>query len=375
MNTRLAVSVAGFIALTCCATAQPSLKEAFKEKFLIGAALNPAQFTEQNVAQAGLIKRQFNSITPENEMKWERIHPELERYDFTHSDRYVEFGEKNDMFIIGHTLIWHSQTPKWVFEDGKGGPAGRDTLLARMSNHIHTVVGRYKGRVKGWDVVNEALDEDGSLRQSPWLKILGADYLVQAFEFAQAADPKAELYYNDYGLESERKRLGAIRLVERLQRAGVEVTAVGVQGHYGLDGPKNEEIEQTIVAFSQLGIKVAITELDVNVLPTPMEAYVADISLNFAAEEKWNPYRDGLSRELEEALARRYKELFKIFLKHRQCVSRVTVWGVTDGDSWLNDWPIRGRTNYPLLFDRKGRPKAAYEAIMRSPGPALGLAE
>jgi endo-1,4-beta-xylanase len=375
MNIRLAVIVAGFVALTGCATAQSTLKEVFREKFLIGAALNPTQFTEQNAAQTALIKKQFNSITAENAMKWEKIHPAPGQYDFTPADRFVEFGERGGMAIIGHTLVWHSQTPKWVFEDGKGGPASRDTLLARMSNHIHSVVGRYKGRIKGWDVVNEALDEDGSLRQSPWLKILGEDYLVKAFEFAHAADPKAELYYNDYGLESERKRLGVIRLIERLQRAGVKVTAVGVQGHYGLDGPKNEEIEQTIVAISRLGIKVAITELDVNVLPTPMEAYSADISLDFAAEEKWNPYRDGLSRELEQSLALRYKELFKIFLKHRQCVSRVTVWGVTDGDSWLNDWPIRERTNYPLLFDRKCQPKAAFEAIMSSQGPALGLTD
>src|SRR6187549_2582077 len=211
-------------AVTSCATDQPTLKDAFKDKFLIGAALNESQFTEQNAAQVALIKKQFNTITPENVMKWEKIHPESAKFDFGPADRYVEFGTKNGMVVIGHTLVWHSQTPRWVFEDGKGGPADRATLLARMSNHIHTVVGRYKGRVKGWDVVNEALNEDGSLRQTPWLKLIGEDYLVKAFEFAHAADPNVELYYNDFSLENEPKRNGAVKLVKKLQAAGVKVT-------------------------------------------------------------------------------------------------------------------------------------------------------
>lgn len=353
-------------------TAQPTLKEAFQDKFLIGAALNPAQFTKQNSAQVALITNQFNSITAENVMKWEKLHPESDRYDFGPADRFVEFGTKHGMAIIGHTLVWHSQTPAWVFTDGKGGPADRATLLARMSNHVHTVVGRYKGRVKGWDVVNEALNENGSLRQSPWLRIIGEDYLVKAFEFAHAADPEAELYYNDYGLEDEAKRQGALTIIKQLQAAGVELSGVGVQGHYGLDGPSISQIQDTIKTFAETGLKVMITELDVNALPTPMQAYSAEITINYAADPKWNPHPDGLPQELDRRLAQRYEELFKLFVQERQSLTRVTFWGVTDGDSWLNDWPIHGRVNYPLLFGRDGRPKAAFKSVIGSRDPALG---
>ena len=195
------IMVAAGIFLAAGMDAEPALKDLFKKKFLIGAALNPAQFGESNAMEVALIKRQFNTITPENVLKWEKIHPELGRYDFTLADRYVEFGEKNKMAVIGHTLVWHSQTPDWVFQDDQGRPISREVLLARMREHILTVVGRYKGRIQGWDVVNEALAEDGTLRPSPWRKIIGEDYLLKAYQSAHEADPQAELYYNDYSLE------------------------------------------------------------------------------------------------------------------------------------------------------------------------------
>lgn len=351
---------------TGCVQAQPTLKDAFKNKFLIGAALNPAQFTEQNAAQAALVKQQFNSITPENVMKWALIHPQPEQYDFAPADRYVEFGAKNGMFIIGHTLVWHSQTPRWVFENGTGGPADRATLLARMSNHIHTVVGRYKGRVKGWDVVNEALEEDGSLRASPWLKIIGEDYLVKAFEFAHAADPAAELYYNDFSLENEPKRNGAIKLVKKLQAAGVKVTGIGTQTHAKLDWPSPQLVDETLTAFGKLGVKIMITELDIDVLPARSQDRSADVSRRDAAAPALNPYANGLPDAVQQTLARRYGELFDVYVKHAGQISRITFWGVTDGDSWLNNWPIRGRTSYPLLFDRQCQPKPAFDAVIKT---------
>jgi endo-1,4-beta-xylanase len=241
------------------------------------------------------------------------------------------------MFVIGHTLVWHSQTPRWVFEDEGGQPASRELLLTRMRDHIHTVVGRYKGKIRGWDVVNEALNEDGSLRASPWLKIIGEDYLVKAFEFAHEADPEAELYYNDYSLEGGRKRQGAARLVKMLQAAGVKLTCVGLQGHYSLEHPTVGEIGQTIEVFAKLGLKVMITELDVDVLPTPGPGG-ADVSMRFGADPKHNPYTNGLPTEIERRLADRYAELFGTFLKHRDAITRVTFWGVSDRSSWLNQF-------------------------------------
>lgn len=361
----------GLLAATGCATAQPTLKDAFKDKFLVGAALNESQFTEQNAAQAALVKKQFNTITAENVMKWEKIHPEPDKFDFGPADRFVEFGTKNGMVVIGHTLVWHSQTPAWVFADGKGGSTDRATLLARMSNHIHTVVSRYKGRVKGWDVVNEALNEDGSLRPSPWLKIIGEDYLVKAFEFAHAADPAAELYYNDFSLENEPKRDGAVRLVKKLQAAGVKVHGIGTQTHAKMDWPSPQLIDDTLTAFGKLGVKVMITELDIDVLPARSRDRSADVSRRDTADPALNPYPNGLPEAMQQALAKRYGEIFAVYAKHTDKISRVTFWGVTDGDSWLNNWPIRGRTSYPLLFDRNGQPKPAFDAVIQKQQPVV----
>lgn len=353
-------------AFTGCATAQPTLKEAFKGDFLIGVAVNESQFTEQNPAQDALIKSQFNSISPENVLKWESVHPLPGKYDFSVADRYVAFGEKNKMFIIGHNLVWHNQTPSWVFQDDQGKPLGREALLARMRDHIHTVVGRYKGRINGWDVVNEALNEDGSLRQSPWMKIIGEDYLVKAYEYAHEADPAAELYYNDYSLENEPKRKGAIALVKKLQAAGVPVHAIGIQQHIKMDWPTPAQVDDTITAFGQLGVKVMITEMDLDVLPAATHSQAAEVSMNFALQAKFDPYTNGLPDSVQQAMARRYAELFSVFVRHTNIVSRVTFWGATDGDSWLNTWPIKGRTSYPLLFDRQCKPKPAFDAVIQT---------
>ena len=241
----------------------------------------------------------------------------------------------------------------------------RDVLLERLRDHIHTVVGRYRGRIKGWDVVNEALDEDGTLRRSPWLTIIGEDYILKAFQFAREADPEAELYYNDYSLENAPKRAGAVALISRLLAQGVPIRAVGLQGHDKLEWPTVAQQDSTINAFAALGIKVSITELDVDVLPPVTRTATADISVRAELQRQANPYMAGLPDSVQEALAKRYAELFGVFLKHRGVVTRVTFWGVTDADSWLNNWPVRGRTSYPLLFDRQGRPKPAFEAVMR----------
>jgi endo-1,4-beta-xylanase len=361
------MGMAILLAISSTVSAQtPSLKDTFKDSFLVGAALNPAQFTEEDARGAALVKAQFNSITPENVLKWERVHPEPDSYSFELPDRYVSFGEKNHMFIVGHTLVWHNQTPAWVFQGENGNPADREALLKRMRDHIHTVVGRYKGRINGWDVVNEALEEDGALRQSPWLKIIGEDYIAKAFQFAHEADPQAELYYNDYNLENEAKLQGALELLRKLQAQGVPISGVGIQGHYHMDKPTNEQVDAAITAFGDLGLKVMVTELDVDVLPLAFQYAGADVSLSAELEPKLNPYTKGLPRSMQQELAQRYAGLFGVYVKHHGTLTRVTFWGVTDGDSWLNNWPVKGRRNYPLLFDRNGRPKSAFDAVIRA---------
>ena len=345
------------------AVAQTALKDAFKNHFLVGAALNEAQFSGKDERAGALVKAQFNTITPENALKWESVHPNPGTYAFAAPDRYVEFGEKNGMVLIGHTLVWHNQTPRWVFTDSLGKPVDRETLLNRMRDHIQTVVGRYKGRIKGWDVVNEALDEDGSLRQSPWLKIIGEDYIVKAFQFAREADPDAELYYNDFSLENIPKREGAIKLIKKLQAAGIRVAAVGTQGHYKMDWPRMGQVDSTVEDFAKLGVKVNITELDIDVVPATQVNRGADLSVNNYNVIRGDIYANGLPDSVQTVLAKRYGGLFAVFVKHAGAGGRVTFWGVTDGDSWLN-WG--GRTNYPLLFDRNGKPKPAFDEVVKA---------
>jgi endo-1,4-beta-xylanase len=346
--------------------AQTTLKDAYKKHFMIGAALNSAQFTETDKRGAEIVKKQFNTITPENVLKWGLVHPDPDRYDFAAPDKYVEFGVKNKMFIVGHTLVWHNQTPKWVFEDAQGKPLTREALLERLRDHIHTVVGRYKGKIRGWDVVNEALNEDGTMRQTQWYKIIGEDYLAKAFQYAHEADPKAELYYNDYSLENEPKRNGAVALLKKLLAQKIPVKAVGLQGHNRMTWPTLGQQDTTIAAFAALGIKVMITELDVEMLPRDTGNQAADVNLDIKLNKTLNPYVDGLPESLQQEQAKRYADLFAIYLKHKRSVTRVTFWGVTDGDSWLNGWPVRGRTNHPLLFDREGKPKPAFDAVIKA---------
>lgn len=363
--------VCASLALTVFVTnaqAPVTLKEAYKGAFAIGAAVNAAQFTGQDARGTALVRAQFNSITPEDALKWATVHPRLDAYAFELPDKYVAFGKENHMLIVGHCLVWHNQIPADVFRDGQGNLVTREVLLQRMRDHIHTVVGRYKGKIKSWDVVNEALNDDGTLRQTLWMKIIGEDYIAKAFQFAHEADPQAELTYNDYSLENEAKRNGALALVKKLKADGVPITSVGLQGHDSLTWPSVEQQDATIGEFGKLGVKVVISELDIDVLPSATTQGSADVTTKVKADASLNPYLGGLPESVQQALAKRYAELFGVFLKHRDVVTRVTFWGVADGDSWKNDWPVRGRTNYPLLFDRNGQPKAAFDAVTRVPG-------
>lgn len=346
---------------------ESTLRDAFADDFLIGVALSTRQVNGRDAASGELAARHFSSVTAENEMKWQALQPSPGVFSFRDADAYADYAAKHEMKLIGHALVWHSQTPNWVFEGDAGKPATRDQLLARMREHIQAVAGRYKGKVKGWDVVNEALSDGGPdpLRDSPWKEIIGPDFIDHAFRFAKEADPDAELYYNDYGLEDPRKRTNCVKLLRGLLDRGVPIDGVGTQSHFRIDDPSNEQVEQTIKDFAALGLKVMITELDVDVLPSYGPAGIADINRQEKSHPSLNPYTGELPAEIQQKLAQRYADLFAIYLRHRKSITRVTFWGLYDGHTWLNHFPIRGRTNHPLLFDRNLKPKPAFFEVLK----------
>lgn len=356
----VSVSFAG-----CKPKADGGLKDALKDKFLIGAAMNTEQITNKDKEAIDLITRHFNTIVAENCMKSEIIQPVEGEFDFSLADQFVKFGEKHNMFIIGHTLIWHSQAPKWFFVDNNGINVSPEVLKQRMKTHIQTVVKRYKGRVKGWDVVNEAIEDNGSWRNSKFYEILGEDFVKYAFQFAYEADPDAELYYNDYSMSLEGRRNAVVEIVKSLQNQGIKISAIGMQGHLGMDFPDINEFEKSIITYSQLGVKVMITELDLSVLPSPWSKTGANVSEKATYEEKMNPYKHGMPSNINAEWENKMSDFFKIFIKHQDKITRITLWGVTDNQSWKNDWPIKGRTDYPLLFDRNYQPKPVVEKIIK----------
>ncbi len=345
----LAAAVAALLPIA--ARQNVALKDLTPNGMVIGVAINQRQSDLVDTAAVEIITKQFNQITPENLLKFQHVHPTADHYAFEAQDRYVRFGRDRKMQIVGHTLVWHRQTPAWVFQGADGKPADRETLLARMRDHILTVVGRYKGQIHGWDVVNEAIDEDGTLRKAPWHDGIGDDYVAKAFEFAHQADPDAELYYNDYNLEKPAKRAGVIRLVKDLRARGLRIDGIGNQAHWQLETPAIDQIEQTFAELHGTGLKVMYTELDINMLP-PAEPNTDPTMAD--------PYVNGLPEAKQQQLARRYADIFGVIVKHRDWVSRVTFWGLSDADSWLN----RGRVNHPLLWDRLRRPKPAFQAVV-----------
>jgi endo-1,4-beta-xylanase len=386
-----------------------TLKDVFKDYFPIGTAVNRSMVTggsgfrrsaEQNAQDVALLKKHFNQITAENDMKWQLIHPRegADGYDFGPTDALVNFGLSNNMQIVGHTLVWHSQTPNWVFAGTNPAPlsatnaarvapaaaantnapgtnqpgrrgfgpgfgggfgryngprASRDELLQRMRDHIHTVVGRYKGRVKSWDVVNEALaDGNGTnvLRNSLWLEIVGPDFIAKAFQYAHEADPEAILRYNDYGLENPAKRKRLISLIKELQAQKVPVHAIGSQAHVNVS-TSFETMDQSLTEMATLGLPIHITELDVNSAQGGQRGFGADVANNASATQ------GGLVSNADRKLASTYADIFRAFVKHRGRVTMVTFWGVNDAVSWR----AQGR---PLLFDGDNRPKPAFDAVI-----------
>jgi len=358
--TRLAVlllSVASLRPDAAVGQETPSLKETFRKEFAIGTALNNAQFDEKDPRMTAFITRQFSLATPENSMKSGPIHPTWDTYNFGPADQLVEFGKKHGIGINAHTLIWHSQLPAFV-----RGLRSRDSVRAFFTEHIKTVAGRYAGKVVSWDVVNEALNEDGTLRKTIFLEYLGDNYVTEAFRLTQAASLNTELYYNNYNNEQPAKRAGCLALLKKVQAAGVRIDGVGIQGHWHVGRVPFNDIEESILQYAALGLKVMITELDLEVLPRTIQG--ADVSQRTTPDAQANPYVNGLPDAVQQQLAADYEALFRLFLKHRDKLTRVTFWGVNDEQSWLNNWPVRGRTNHPLLFDRNSQPKPAFYNVV-----------
>lgn len=334
-----------------------SLKDTYKNDFLIGAAISWQQVAGKDPVATKLVPRQFNTVTPENMMKAEELTSSWGTYDFSRADKFIDYAKMNHLRVNGHTLVWHSQMPAYArhIQDA-------DSFRTFFTGHIRKVAGRYRRKVRSWDVVNEALNEDGSLRKSPFFNKLGDNYIVDAFKLANKISPNTELYYNDYNNEQPKKRAGCIALIKKIQQAGARIDGVGIQGHWHVGKVPFGDIEESILQYAALGIKVAITELDIEVLPRNFTG--AELSRRMKTDAGSNPYVNSLPDTVQKQLADDYGQLFKIFLKHKEKISRVTFWGVHDGQSWLNNWPIPGRTNYPLLFDRNGNPKPAFYSVI-----------
>ena len=332
---------------------EKGLKDYYKDYFLMGVAVSPQGLKG---AEGELIKQQFNSITPENAMKMGPIHPEENRYFWKDADEIVQFAQDNKVRVRGHNLLWHEQTPKWLFKDAAGKQVSKEVLLKRLKDHIDTVVKRYKGKIYAWDVVNEAISDNPQefLRNSEWYQICGEDFIVKAFEYAHAADPKAVLFYNDYNTERPEKRERVYKLLKKLKDAKVPIDAVGLQGHWSLEEPTEAELRKAIEQYSSLGLKVQITELDVSIYPWEKDR-----------RERRPGESDAYTPELEQKQTEQYKMFFRVFRDYKNVLTGVTFWNISDRYTWLDTYPVAGRKNYPLLFDQNQKPKKAFWEVVK----------
>lgn len=331
------------------------LKDYFRKYFTMGVAISPRALKTD---EAGLILKHFNSITPENAMKMGPIHPRENEYYWRDADSIMAFAQTNHIKVRGHNLCWHNQAPRWMFTNAAGDTVSKEVLLERLKEHITTVVKRYKGQIYAWDVVNEAVSDkaDEYLRNSAWYRICGETFIAKAFEYAHAADPDALLFYNDYNEINPVKREKIYRLVKSLKDAGVPIHGVGLQGHWAINEPSEQELTETIKKFGDLGLKVQVTELDISVYPKEHNA----------REKKPEDFNTEFTAEKEQAQIEMYKRCFRVFEKYKNIVTSVTFWNISDRSSWLDNFPVRGRKDYPLLFDKNLQPKKAFWAVVNS---------
>lgn len=329
------------------------LKDYYQDYFPIGVAVKPQSLQG---AEATLILKQFNSLTPENAMKMGVIHPDENRYNWKGADEIVAFAQEHHLLVRGHNLCWHNQTPDWIFKDSIGNVVTKAILLRRLKEHITEVVGRYKGKIYAWDVVNEAIGDDRHtfLRESPWYKICGDEFIAKAFEYAHAADSEAKLFYNDYDTEIPHKRDRIYALMKQLLEAHVPVHGIGLQAHWSLYDPSEEALKQSIEKFSSLGLIVQITELDISVYRPEGTSRVR----NPGESDRYTPL-------MQQKQAEQYGMAFRIFRQYKKEILGVTFWNVSDRDTWLDNFPVRGRKNYPLLFDQNFKPKKVYWDVVK----------
>lgn len=329
------------------------LKDFYKDYFSIGVAVSRRNLTGD---EATLIKKQFNSVTAENAMKMASIQPREGQFNWKEADSIVSFAVKNGIKIRGHNLCWHEQAPDWMFIDANGKQASKELLLERLKIHIDAVVGRYKGKIYAWDVVNEAIDDDDTkfLRDSKWYQICGEDFISKAFEYAHAADPEAKLYYNDYNTERPKKRVRIYKLLKNLKDNNVPIDGVGLQAHWSIYEPSKQELIDAIQQYSSLGLKIQFTELDMSIYPWEKER-----------RAKKPGETDRYTPELERKQMAQYKMVFDTFRKYKDVITNVTFWNISDRGTWLDNYPVAGRKNYPLLFDTQLQPKKAYWEVVK----------
>ncbi|WP_020605381.1 endo-1,4-beta-xylanase [Spirosoma spitsbergense] len=332
--------------------ADPTLRDAYKNYFPVGVAVAPRNLTGP---EAELIIRQFSSVTPENAMKMGPIHPQENKYFWQDADAIVDFAGKNGLKVRGHTLCWHNQTPGWFFTDSLGSQVSREVLLGRLKRHITDVVSRYKGKVYAWDVVNEAVPDTGTdtYRQSKFYSILGEEYIEKAFEYAHAADPNAVLFYNDYNTENPAKQDKIYQLLKKLKEKKVPINGVGLQGHWSIYEPTAKEVDNSINRFASLGLVVQITELDLSVYPK-----------EHVRRQRRDTDKSEFTLDMTDKQAAQYKMLFEQFRKHKGKVTGVTFWNVSDKSTWLDNFPVPGRKDHPLLFDQNYQPKKAFWGVV-----------
>ncbi|WP_316796040.1 endo-1,4-beta-xylanase [Pedobacter agri] len=328
------------------------LKDFYQSYFSIGVAV-----CVKNLAgdESQLIKKQFNSITAENAMKMGSIQPREGKFYWREADSIVNFAVKNGIKIRGHNLCWHEQTPDWIFKDSKGNEVTKAVLLQRLKDHITAVVNRYKGKIYAWDVVNEAIDDNPSkyLRDSKWYKICGEDFITKAFEYAHAADPEAKLYYNDYNTERPEKRERILKLLKSLKDKGVPIDGVGLQAHWSLHEPTEKDLRAAIERYSSIGLKIQFTEVDMSIYPWEKERRTRKPGES-----------DEFTLALQQKQAAQYAMVFKVFREYKDVITNVTFWNISDRYSWLDEYPVMGRKNYPLLFDTNLQPKKAYWEVI-----------
>lgn len=323
------------------------LKDYYKsdEFFYIGAAIEPGSIDKP--LEVALMKRHFNSLTAENVMKWSTLQPTEGNFVWTHADKIVNFAQENGMKVRGHTLVWHSQAPNWIFLDN-GVTASKALVLQRMRDHITAVMTRYKGKVYAWDVVNEAISDNQSdiyRSDSKWQNICGEEFILEAFRTARQVDPAAKLFYNDYAATQPVKRDKIFNLLKKLKDENL-VDGVGLQGHWNVDAPSNERIIDAFDKYKSLGIELHITELDVSIYPNSSDLQTT--------------YTETVAQKQMIAYAR----FFQLFRSYKNNVTNVTFWGLADNHTWLDNHPTPGRKNYPFLFGTDYNPKPAYFAVI-----------